>query len=105
MRILLTGAAGYTGRGLGAVLRTEHSVRGLDVRPCAPEAGEPVVGDIADLEACRRAVEGVEAVVFCHMAPNPKGYETPVQAIDVNVKGGQARSRNPGEPVRVNRAA
>jgi nucleoside-diphosphate-sugar epimerase len=48
---------------------------------------EAATGDIADLETCGRMLDGVEAMVLCHMAPNPSGYETPTLAVDVNVKG------------------
>jgi nucleoside-diphosphate-sugar epimerase len=58
----------------------------MDVHP-SEDGIESFVGDIADLDTCRRAVEGMDVVVLCHMAPNPTGYATPVQAIDVNVKG------------------
>jgi nucleoside-diphosphate-sugar epimerase len=86
MAVLLTGAAGYAGRGIAGVLATTHRVRSLDIRE-APAATESVVGDIADLNVCRVALADVEAVVLCHMAPNPSGYQTPTLAIDVNVKG------------------
>ncbi|MHB9134727.1 MAG: NAD-dependent epimerase/dehydratase family protein [Armatimonadota bacterium] len=87
MRVLLTGAAGYAGSGIGAVLQQTHWVRGLDIRDAGTAANESVVGDIADLDVCRQAISGIDAVVLCHMAPNPVGYQTPVMAIDVNVKG------------------
>lgn len=87
MRLLLTGAAGYTGKGLAEVLSTRHIVRGLDVVDRPAPVAEMMVGDIADLDVCRRAVAGVEALVLCHMAPNPRAYETPPAAYDANVKG------------------
>ncbi|OPZ85603.1 MAG: 3 beta-hydroxysteroid dehydrogenase/Delta 5--_4-isomerase [bacterium ADurb.Bin429] len=86
MRILLTGAAGYAGRGIAAVLSETHYVRSLDIRE-APMAAESVVGSVADLGVCRAALAEIDVVVLCHMAPNPMGYATPEQAIDVNVKG------------------
>ena len=87
MRVLLTGATGYAGRGIASVLAREHLVRGLDIRAAEMACQELVIGDLADLEVCRRALAGMEAMVLCHMAPNPAGYETPVLAMDVNVKG------------------
>ncbi len=88
MNILLTGAAGYTGRGMAEALAARHHVRGLDIYGGkADPADELMVGDLTDLDTCRRAVEGREAIVMCHMAPNPDGYKTPPPAIDVNVKG------------------
>lgn len=87
MRVLLTGAAGYTGRGLGNVVKAQHHVRGLDIRDADDAVDEMLIGNLADLDVCEKAVHGVEALVLCHMAPNPSGYRTPELAIDVNVKG------------------
>jgi nucleoside-diphosphate-sugar epimerase len=87
MRLLLTGSAGYAGKGLAQVLKANHFVRGFDLRDSGANVNESVVGDIADLDLCRRAVDGVDAVVHCHMAPNPDGYKAPPLAFDVNVKG------------------
>ena len=87
MKLLLTGAGGYTGRGVAEALRAEgHHVRGLDIRG-AEGVDEAVTGDLTDLDVCRAALQGMEAAVLCHMAPNPDGYKTPPTAIDVNVKG------------------
>jgi nucleoside-diphosphate-sugar epimerase len=88
MRVLLTGAGGYTGRGVAGELQAHgHWVRGCDVNPAMEQVDEAVTADIGDLESCRRALAGIEALVLCHMAPNPAGYVTPAMAIDVNVKG------------------
>src|SRR5437762_1734126 len=87
MRLLLTGAAGYAGSGLGKVLAGKHWVRSLDIRQPGSELHDAVVGDIADLDTCTKSLDTIDAVVFCHMAKNPDGYKTPVQAIDINVKG------------------
>ena len=47
-----------------------------------------MVGDVADLEACRTATRGVDALVIAHMATRQTGsYDTPAAAFDVNVKG------------------
>lgn len=86
MKLLFTGAAGYAGQGICSVLSQRHDVRGLDIK-AAPALSEHIVADVADLDACRAAVDGVDAVVMCHMAPNPVGYQTPPPAIDINVKG------------------
>ena len=87
MKLLLTGATGYTGRGVAGVLAKKHWVRGLDVAERPAPVNELVVGDLADLEVCRRALEGVEAMVLCHMAPNPVAYTAPPAGFDANVKG------------------
>lgn len=87
MRLLLTGATGYAGTGLAEVLSEKHWVRGLDVRAGEAQVAELVVGDLADLEVCRKALEGIDAMVLCHMAPNPAAYQVPPTAFDPNVKG------------------
>lgn len=87
MKVLVTGATGYAGRGLTEVLSAVHAVRGFDVQPGELKGAEAMTGDLASLDDCRRAAAGMEAAVLCHMAPNPTGYQTPVQAMDVNVKG------------------
>ena len=87
MRVLLTGAAGYTGRGLAEVLGTRHWVRGADLKDAGPVVQDMALGDLGDLDYCRRLLAGMEAAVLCHMAPNPAGYQAPPMAIDTNVKG------------------
>jgi len=66
-RVLITGAAGLLG---GALLRALASrgeaVRGLDIRPLADEPLQDVdflQGDLLDPDTCRRACEGVTAIV------------------------------------------
>ncbi len=87
MKLLLTGATGYTGRGMAPVLATRHDVRGLDIQRGETVLPDLLLGDLTDLETCRQAVDGRDAIVMCHMAPNPDGYKTPPPAIDINVKG------------------
>jgi uronate dehydrogenase len=69
-RVLVTGAAGHIGRTACAGLAARGwKVRGLDRVPLDGVDGladPPVVADIADADAVRRATEGVEAVV--HLA-------------------------------------
>ena len=88
MKILVTGAGGYLGRGMIAPLvAAGHTLRLMDVVPFE-SPHEVVVGDVSDLEACRRALAGQDAVVIAHMAPNrPEVYATPVMPFDINVKG------------------
>jgi len=92
MNILLTGAPGYAGCGIAEVLAAKHKVRGVTfgdteaaLQKCACQEMRPA--DIADYAACRELLKGMDAMVLCHMAPNPQGYKIPPPAFDVNVKG------------------
>ena len=88
MKILMTGAGGFLGRGMIAPLvEAGHTLRLMDVVPFE-SPHEVVVGDVSDLDACRRAMAGQDAVIIAHMAPNrPEVYATPTLPFDVNVKG------------------
>ena len=88
MKILMTGAGGFLGRGMiGPLVEAEHQLRLMDVVPFE-SPHEVVLGDVGDLEACRRAMAGQDAVIIAHMAPNrPEVYATPPRPFDVNVKG------------------
>lgn len=87
MKILITGAGGYLGRGLVIPFEGRHALRVMDVKPF-DSPHEVFVGDVADLDTCRKALAGMEAVVIAHMASRQAGaYETPTVAFDANVKG------------------
>lgn len=87
MKLLITGAGGFLGAGLIAALEGRHELRLLDVVKFDTRH-ELVIGNVCDLETCRRAVAGREALVIAHMAPNrPEVYATPALPFDVNVKG------------------
>ena len=66
--VLVTGAGGFVGGHVArAFAGAGHRVRGLTRRPPDVEPGDPMiewhVGDLRDVEALRRALEGVRAVV------------------------------------------
>lgn len=87
MKVLLTGAGGYTGEGVAESLMTEHWVRGFDIKH-RDGLNDFLVGDIASEADCQKAMVGIEAVVFCHMASRQTGsYKTPALPMDINVKG------------------
>jgi nucleoside-diphosphate-sugar epimerase len=87
MKVLVTGAGGFLGRGLIAPFEGRHELRLMDVADW-PATHEKLIGDVADLETCRRAVAGCQAVVIAHMASRQAGaYETPTLPFDANVKG------------------
>ena len=87
MRVMMTGAAGYAGKGIAQVVRTRHWMRGLLLGAEETDLEEVHVGSLEALDACMAAVEGVDAVIMCHMAPAPDAYNEPPLAFDVNVKG------------------
>ena len=88
MKILMTGAGGFLGRGMiGPLVEAGHTLRLMDVVPFE-SPHEVVVGDVCDMDACRRAMAGQDAVVMTHMAPNrPEVYATPPLPFDINAKG------------------
>ena len=81
--ILLTGSEGALGVHLAHHLREQgYAVRGLDLRAATGE-GEHVVADLRDLDAVRRAVEGVAAVVHSGAIPWDRGDGSEVVATNV----------------------
>lgn len=87
MKILITGAGGYLGKGLIVPFEGRHELRLMDVRTF-DSPHEVVVGDVADLDTVRQAVKGVDAIVIAHMASRQAGaYDAPPLAFDANVKG------------------
>ena len=96
MRVLITGALGWLGRGLTEVVSREHTVRAFDIEH--PEGlrerfevnGEVVFGDIANFENVCSVVAGQEAIIHAAIADTVKRdrYQPgdPVP-FDVNVMG------------------
>jgi len=91
VRVLVTGAGGYVGRAVVAVLARDHGcqLRLFDSSPGeqAPEGAEVVTGDIADFADVAAVVDGVDAVVNLAIAGGPGDYKTPALPMRVNVQG------------------
>lgn len=90
MRILVTGAAGRVGLAVRKELADAgFQLRLCDTRPIERPEGESLILDIADGEAVRCAMEGIEGVV--HLAYGHGKQGDPVLSIqrnfDVNAKG------------------
>lgn len=96
-KVLITGGAGFIGTALTARLAEDNQVRVLDVlrRNALSEAGldhhpnvQLVVGDVRDMDAVKRAVDGCEYIV--HMA-SIAGVDTvlknPVLTMEVSIEG------------------
>lgn len=81
LRVLITGAAGRIGRAIAPLLPSEWDLRLTDL-----DESEGVTSlDISDLEACRAAFAGLDAVV--HLAGNPSPTATFEQLLTPNVVG------------------
>jgi uronate dehydrogenase len=73
-RVLVTGSTGAIGLPLTRHLAARgHTVRGL-ARRATPGLADAVVGDLADRDAVRRAVEGMDTVVHLGAYPNPADF-------------------------------
>lgn len=87
MKVLVTGAGGFLGRGLIVPFEGKHELRLMDVVDW-DTPHEKIIGSVTDLDTCRKALKGCDAMVLAHMASRQAGsYETPQLAMDVNVKG------------------
>ncbi len=84
--VLVTGAAGFLGRHLVEGLTRSFGVRTLDPHPLS--SGEHYQGSVTDRALLDRALEGVDAIVMAHMAPNKPGvYDEVALPFEVNVTG------------------
>lgn len=90
MKILITGAAGFLGRGMIIPLVEHgHQLRLMDVVPFT-SPHEVVVADVADYAAVEAAMRGVDALIIAHMAPRGPGdinYKTPALPFAINLTG------------------
>jgi nucleoside-diphosphate-sugar epimerase len=100
MRVVVFGAAGFTGRAVLSNLAGKHHVRAFERSPeswaawCDTDGewqdGEKVYGDMADFASVHRATEGMDAIihlaVYQSSAPGAYSVDDP-QPFLVNLKG------------------
>lgn len=92
MNILITGGAGFLGRGMVTMLaHGGHRLRLLDVITAQTSPPhEAVRADVTDPTAVAEAMRGIDGLVIAHMAPRGDGnanYLTPAMPLAVNVGG------------------
>lgn len=86
-RVLVTGGSGFLGRYLIEEIKREFIPVSFDLNPPAG-AVEFVEGSVSDSAAVKRAMQGIDALIIAHMAPNQPGvYDRVEMPFDVNVKG------------------
>ena len=87
MRLLLTGSAGRIGRAIHAAAIGQHAVVGLDRSPFSTTT---LIGDVADPELLKRALDGVDAVIHTASLHAPHvGLASEAEFHRVNVQGVQ----------------
>jgi hypothetical protein len=101
MKLLITGGAGFIGSNLCEhFLRGGHTVRCLDnfatgkpanILPLLasyPDRFELIVGDIRNLDDCRKAVDGMEYVLHeAALGSVPRSIKDPITTNEVNILG------------------
>jgi nucleoside-diphosphate-sugar epimerase len=80
--VLVTGSGGLIGSILSRHLEAEFELRGFDRQPGSPT---DVAGDVRDLEALKRACDGVEAVV--HLAADHRVEAPWERVLEDNIVG------------------
>lgn len=91
MKILITGANGFLGRGMVEHFEKhpEYELRLMDI--LAFESSHDIyVGDVSEYMDCYNALAGIDGLIIGHMAPrgeNNINYLTPELPFDVNIKG------------------
>ncbi|MGI3781058.1 MAG: NAD-dependent epimerase/dehydratase family protein [Janthinobacterium lividum] len=84
-RVLMTGAAGRIGRAVSDVLAERWDLVRTDLGPTAEELDGVELLDVTDVDACRAAFVGADAVV--HLAGNPSPEATFDELLAPNLVG------------------
>jgi UDP-glucose 4-epimerase len=87
MKVLITGASGRFARFVVQSLRDDYELVLFSRSPLPEDRADLpwIQGDLTDFEACRRAVEGVDAIQHLGAVPSPSDHP-------------QQSSRQPGRP-------
>ena len=83
MKVLVVGAAGYVGSILRPALEREHDCTYFDRREISRAEDRMIVGDVNDEAKVRRAVEGIEAIIYAPLGVKP-GTQKDVGDIDAS---------------------
>ncbi|MFU7527507.1 NAD-dependent epimerase/dehydratase family protein [Qipengyuania sp. ASV99] len=85
MKIIITGSSGRIGRAIFGALAARHEVTGIDRNPFSTTH---IVGDCADPELLRRALDGADAVIHSAGPHAPHvGLVADADFLRVNVEG------------------
>ncbi len=84
MKVLLVGGAGNVGTWTAPYLRPHHELRVLDLRSPRAEGVEYVEGSIADPEALKRALDGVDTFVNMVMQNPTDPFSNRATVDDIN---------------------
>lgn len=84
--VMVTGGSGRLGRYVVDRLKGKYRLTVLDVRPPADPGVAHVDVSITDLDAVRKALEGIDAVVHLAAVPNPR-TSSPAECFRVNTQG------------------
>ena len=88
MKVLEVGGGGYVGSLINPYLAEWHQIRVLDVYPPRSPVDEYQQGSLFDVRTVRRAMRGMDALIYLAMGKNREGSVDVVsKSYDVNVKG------------------
>lgn len=86
MKVLVTGAAGRIGTAFAEYARNGFDLHLTDLAPIESQYGETSRLDVTDLDACRMACKGADAVVHLAADPSPHAAFYP-SVLPINIAG------------------
>jgi nucleoside-diphosphate-sugar epimerase len=87
MNVLIVGGGGYVGTSLRPALEQQHRCRHFDIRPVPDSDPSSIVGDVTDEGLAKKAVEGMDAVIYLAMGGLKDPNTITRTSFDVNVHG------------------